>query len=600
MKFPLAQFNKFCAVMPIDSKEFGQITLAKQIGTQTRAITEIVSGLEDGIHRFNILKARQLGITTITLALDLFWHFRFAGMQGTLASNDEENRDMFRSTLQMYYEGLPVTHRVRMVQNNRNFMSFANRSRIFMQIGGSAKSKGGKGRGKGITFIHATECSSWEDEESLASIIASLAEFNPQRLAVFESTARGFNLWHEIWEEGENAVSQKNIFIGWWHNEFYAKAKDTAEFRVYWDGKLTPDEREWVREIKLAYDFEITPEQIAWYRWKLAEDIHNEKSMAQDYPHTARHAFVLTGDNFFSPSKIEERIKQIERQPTPKFYRFRFTDDFMETSAEETTEKLADLTVWEENDMSAVYSIGADPAFGSSDWADRFVVQVWRCYADRFEQVAEFCTADLNTYTFAWVLCYLAGYYRNSMINLEINGPGSAVQAEINNLRRRQGMLSGRPEGRALTDVLGHLKYYLYQRLDSPTGGGRAYHTVMSRSVKDRMLNMYLDLFNRNQMVVNSDGLLDEMKIFVRDEDGSLQASGRGKDDRVMATALAVDQYVIHQRSSLERRGMTWEKERTARKRLEAQGAPETPMQIAGRQAVSNYLNAVGVHFGPK
>ena len=47
---------------------------------------------------FCILKGRQLGITTISLALDLYWHFTHPGLQGTLTTDTEENRDMFRST----------------------------------------------------------------------------------------------------------------------------------------------------------------------------------------------------------------------------------------------------------------------------------------------------------------------------------------------------------------------------------------------------------------------------------------------------------------------------------------------------------------------
>ena len=86
--------------------------------------------------------------------------------------------------------------------------------------------------------------------------------------------------------------------------------------------------------------------------------------------------------------------------------------------------------------MLREYSRGGDPAYGSAAWADRSVVEVWRCYADRFEQVAEFCTPEITTYKYAWVICYMAGAYKNSMVNLEINGPGEAVLGEIDNLRR--------------------------------------------------------------------------------------------------------------------------------------------------------------------
>jgi hypothetical protein len=86
---------------------------------------------------------------------------------------------------------------------------------------------------------------------------------------------------------------------------------------------------------------------------------------------------------------------------------------------------------------TAYYVIGADPAYGSSDWADRFCIQVYRVYADGLEQVATFATSELNTYQFAWVIAHLAGAYKNSTLNLEVNGPGQAVINELRNLKRQ-------------------------------------------------------------------------------------------------------------------------------------------------------------------
>ena len=90
------------------------------LGTQTYVMDEIAKGLENDIHFFVILKGRQLGITTISLALDLYWQFTHPGWQGTLVSDTEENRDMFRSTLAMYMDGLPKEYKIPLVAHNRN------------------------------------------------------------------------------------------------------------------------------------------------------------------------------------------------------------------------------------------------------------------------------------------------------------------------------------------------------------------------------------------------------------------------------------------------------------------------------------------------
>ena len=606
MKFPLAQFKQFCNTLVIDSKEQGQITLSKMLGTQRYHLEEVVRGLEDGIHFFVEVKARQLGVTTIQLALDLFWCFAYPGMQATLAADSEENRDMFRSTLTMYHDGLPKTHRIKLLANNRAFMTWQNRSRIFMQIGGGGKRKGGKGRGKGIVFIHGTECSSWDDEESLASIVSSLAEKNPLRLAVWESTARGFDMFQEMYREAEDAVTQRAIFNGWWRNEFYAKGRDTQEFKVYWDGRLTGPEAEWVRDVKALYGIEITPEQIAWWRWKLAEDIHDENYMLQEFPPTAEMAFILTGKNFFNLAKVKEGADRIEAEeteaeennaPFPAYYRMSFGDDFLQTGCERVGKRQAMLTIWEEPDDTAFYSIGGDPSYGSSAHADRSVVEVYRCYADRFEQVAEFCTAEISTYKYAWVVCFLAGAYKNSMVNVELNGPGEAVLGEIDNLRRQATMLGSTPGGKAIRDVIGHMRYFLYRKLDSAFGGG-VYMWKTTQETKDRAFNCFRDLFEKGRAVIHSPTLIEEMKIIVRETDGFLGASGRAHDDCTVATCIAAENATRYITLKLKQMGVTWDKEREKRHKIAVVGRPDTPVEATINKTLKNYLGQVGMKYG--
>ena len=173
MKFDLNRFYNFCSHLKIETKEQGLRKMDTLLGTQTYAMDEIAKGLEEDVHFFVILKGRQLGVTTISLALDLYQHFVNGGLQGTLVTDTEENRDMFRSTLGMYLEGLPKEWKIPMMTHNRNQLTLKNRSRLVYQVAG-LRAKGSLGRGKAITYMHATETSSWGDEEGLASLLASL------------------------------------------------------------------------------------------------------------------------------------------------------------------------------------------------------------------------------------------------------------------------------------------------------------------------------------------------------------------------------------------------------------------------------------------
>ena len=554
------------------------------LGTQTYVMNEIAEGLANNVHMFVILKGRQLGITTISLALDLYWHFINPGLQGTLTTDTEENRDMFRSTLSMYMDGLPKEYRIPLVAHNRTQLSLKNRSRLFYQVAG-LRAKGSLGRGKAITYLHGTETSSWGDEEGLASLLASLAESNPNRLFIFESTARGFNMFHDMYITAKKARSQKAIFCGWWRNEYYSVDPKSDIYRVYWDGKLTSEEKEWTKDIKKLYNVEINSRQMAWWRWKLLEGIKDESLMYQEFPPTEDYAFIMTGTSFFSNARCTDAAK-IAKKLEFDCYRYVMGANFQDTEVIPSTERMATLKIWEEPIDTAYYVIGADPAYGSSDWADRFCIQVYRCYSDGMEQVAEFATSEMNTYQFAWVIAHLAGAYKNSTLNLEVNGPGQAVINELKNLKR-QAVAIGGAMGRSLMDVYGNMQNYLWRRNDTLSGPSNSIGWLTTSATKERMLSYMKDYFERSMMAVYSMDLLEEMKTIVRDG-GSIQATGRNKDDRVIASALAVAAYAEQLQPRLINQKLS---------RAISRGQQDkTPEQIAVGRNVSDYLKKIGVY----
>jgi hypothetical protein len=569
--FDLAVFNRFLNSLKIDTKERGEIILGKSLlGPQRIVIDQIAAGMEQGTRNFVILKARQLGISTISLAFDLFWIFKYRALSGALVTHDEPARDQFRATLDMYYAGLPERFKQARLVNNRNAMIFANKSRLMFRVAGQRKTGGGGlGRSAAMPFLHATEVSSWGDPEGISSLRASLAEQNPNRFYNWESTARGFNHYYDMWEEAKKATTQKAIFVSFWANEFYRAPRHSDIWKAYWGhkGRLTDSERDWVREVKSLYGVDIDDEQIAWYRWKLTEEIGDEMTMFAEYPPTENHAFVATGSQFFTAQSISDGYKRERTYERPRYFRIQIGTHFSDTCLLATPQKLATLHVWEEPSAKGVYVMGADPAYGSSEWADRFCLSVWRCYSDRLVQVAEFVDPDMATYSFAWVLAYLAGAYEPCRVNLEINGPGQGVLSELQNMRRAF-VGASRPTERnplALRDantlgaVTRNITSYLYKRLDSLTGTPGAIHTLMGNDFKERMLNTFRDYFERGMVEVRSRGLLDEMKSIVREGGSAPAAPDRAKDDRVIAASLACLTWNDHERVPLLARNATFD-----------------------------------------
>lgn len=552
MKFNLAEFRDFCSDLKIETKEFGIVSLGDHWrGTQEYFIQEIAKGLNEGVHTFVVLKGRQVMISTACLALDLYWHFKFPGTSGTLITDTDENREMFRTTLTMYIDSLPNKWKRPIAQHNRSSVTIKNRSRIFYQVAGTKKKeRRSVGVGKAISYMHATETSNWGDEGALADIKSSLAQSNPRRLYLYESTARGYNMFEEMWRTAKLSRVQRAIFIGWWRNDLYRKKKGSTEYEVYWDGQPTREEAKWIGEIKVLYDFDIDDEQIAWWRFMEAEEIQDQAKLMENFPPTEDYAFQTSGSKFFTNEALNDRRKIItgasaevngSEALTFDAYRFHFGDVMEKTELVHANEDHASLRIWQHPKAGGFYVIGADPAFGSTEWKDQFCIQVFRVFGDGMDQVAEYCTTACDTERFAWVLLYLAGMYSdgsptpNIQMILEINGPGNLVWDYIRKAQQLVGKIDGMDP--RIIKICSNITQYIYRRPDA-VAGGMAYHWKTTGATKETMMSAYRDGFERGLITVNSLALLEEMKKVER-LDGKIEAPGRSKDDRVIAAALA-------------------------------------------------------------
>jgi hypothetical protein len=537
--FDRAEYDRFCRYLQIDSKEFGTVPL-RHLGTQIYLLDEIEKGLKEGIREFYVLKARQLGISTECWALDLYWMFKHPGLRGTLVTHDEDTREECRANLAGFMESLPKSHKIPIRAHNRVMLDLRNRSRLSYQVAGTKKSTK-LGRGKGINFLHATEISSYGDEDAFDSLLASLAESYADRLYVFESTALGFNLWYDVYTEAKKAVTQRAIFIGWWRNELYQTSKDSDIFEVYGMDDPTPTEYEWIDGIKREYDFTISPEQLAWARWKFYEKHReNETTFYQEFPPLEQYAWQMHGSKFFANRTLTETKVMLDKeQPPGEYFRYNIGSTFDQTTIIPTQPYQAHLIVYEEPDPLGVYVISGDPAYGSSTDSDRYCIQVLKCFADGVEQVAEFATVECTAYAFAWILAHLAGGYKDSTVILEINGPGNAVWQEFQRLQQTAGYTTNYQVNQGLLDVVGNIRNYLYHRPDS-LAGNFAWHFKSTNEQKEMFMNEFRDTFERHLLLLRSEDLLEEMKTITHDDGVIGAGSSRQKDDRAIAMGLAI------------------------------------------------------------
>jgi len=594
VSFSLTNFYRFCDNLTINSKEFGVIKLKKRYGPQRWFMREVARGLDQDIHDFTALKVRQIGLSTISLAMDLYWPFTHEGLDGTLITHDSSTMTNFRTTLGEYYTSLPKSLKPKKVGHNDDEFVWRHRSghvsRLQYQVAGTRQPENSKlGRAKGNAMLHATEMAFWGDQTGYQSLRNSLAKNNPNRLYIWESTANGFNQYEEQWRIARKAITQIAIFIGWWAHELHWADKDSAIYKTYWgvDGKWQREERELARDVELLYgdamEFvwghrKIQPEQIAWFRYYTDIEVADPDMAMQEMPWTEHQAFVTTGSQYFSGRTLTDAHKLVVKDPTPEYFRIEIKHTMVDSQVVKCPKKVANLTVFQAPVQGAQYVLGADPAYGSSDWADRFVISVWRAYADRLDQVAEFCTADCLPYAFAWIMAYLAGCYAPCAWNLEVNGPGAAVLGEFDNMKRMQ--FVGEPRDRQLMrNFLGGMKEFLFTRVDQISRMPTARGTSSTHKEKNRYFNTYRDYFARGMLVPHSRELLEEMKGIEQQPGEAPKCAGRKKDDRVIGGCLAAQMWHDKLRATLMRQGVTYN--RTA---ADAQRKLNVVEQFAARQ----------------
>lgn len=580
-------FYKYLDRCWINSRDGGRVCLGKNIYQgQKRVITQIFDGLEDDKHEFYILKSRQLGISTVIRALNIFWMGVFPGLKGAIVFDTDNNKTESRAELEVMIEELPTTLQFPTIKtSNRAGLTLANNSKVLFMSAGVKKSKssGTLGRSVGLAAAHGSELCSWDNEEGWEAFHESLSDTNPDRIYIWESTARGFNFWWTLWQEARNDPAHKVcIFIGWWAKDSQKIEKTHPDYALYGETPPTDKEKQRIIEVRDRYGVDITPEQLAWIRRKYDPTATREGDAdpefeasalrMQEQPWTEDDAFQQTGSIFFPADKLTEIT---HNHVSAKFstYMFlpgaEFTD--MQIIKAPNTRNI-DLKVWEEPVQDGVYVMGVDPAFGENEYNDRSSIEILRCYADGIDQVAEYASPLINTRQLAWVVASLLGWYGsepNTEIKyaLELNGPGTAVFNELKSLRHllESGYRQQQVEEKGLKNIFRNVRTYIWTRPDS-MGVGQNYHLKTTGPLKITFLERMRDFVTNGTFRIRSLDLVEEMKTIAREGD-SIKAPGSMKDDRVLASSFGIHIWETGVRKQLVTQRRTRDAE-AARKRM--------------------------------
>lgn len=540
--------------------------------SQTRALAAVKKGLEDGIRVFLFLKSRQLGMSTITMAVMLFWAAMHPNTIGAIVTDTEGNRESFRELLKAMHASIPagfLGSKFTIAKENKSFVLFSNGTRIDYLVAGTSARKQAWAESRAYLFVWLTEVSKYGDPMGLQSFRDTLAtDTNPEALVIYESTANGFNHWRDMWIDARRSVSMVATFIGWWANDTNVIGKKDKRFPMFGLSEPTREEREKIRLVLEKYGHTVTPEQLAWYRERSLGQAVSRDALDQFQPWTEEDAFIQSGQSFFYPRLVQKHIARVIDPQDPVMYRpyrFHLGADFWSSKMEPLTpdrRNEIELRVWEEPEADAQYVIGADPAFGRNDHKDCHSFNVFRAFGDKLAQVAEYADHKVETRQAAWVLAYLSGAYRNCIVNIELTGgPGKAVRSEYDSLKRQLRSEQYTAVAKAHgwdEDFLDTARAYILRRVDSPGSSGYVIDWNTHAGNKYEIFNQYRDSFLNGSLIINSVPLLEEMTL-TQQEGMQVGAPKGSKDDRTFAAVLANRAWIDHLRTPLLSQGYLYE-----------------------------------------
>lgn len=470
---------------------------------------------EKGMVRFIVLKLRQPGISTWIQGRFYWRTSQLRGLRAyILTHRDDATQNLF-DIAKRFHDRSPDWMKPGLDRSNRKELLFHGRDSSYRVATANSPDAG---RSDTIQLFHGSEVAFWRNGQKI--LTGALQALPDEELteAYLESTANGRgNEYHRLWDRavrarrGDTDPDTKRpyvspwepIFLPWfWHGAYASPVPE----------RFKPDARE-KRLIKLHG---VTPAQLEWRRAKIAELGGGKEGLLrfhQEYPATAREAFLSTGNRVFSAQRIQA-MDSVTRPPEEVGVLVQVGE-----SVEFTPDEEGWLEVWERPEEDLHYTAGADVADGEREGAQHSLNVLSR--TPRPRQVARTAKeCDVDEYGRRAVLVAL--WYNNAWLGIERNGLGIGA------------VVAARKTGYR----------YLYRSTSTQDATiGRTSRTkkvgwLTNQASRDVLISDLVADVRSGSLVLYSAVTLDQFDTFVLRQ-GRAEAEEGKLDDEVMSVGIA-------------------------------------------------------------
>lgn len=288
---------------------------------QERLLEMVISDLIHGVPvRYIILKARQMGISTLIEALCYWWTSTHRYVTSVIIAHEKNAVSTLYKMFRRYYEYshphfqpdrkyntksdlvFDVSDEIKKEYADQNMTPPGLQSEIKTMVAAE-----GKGRADNINFFHGSEVAFWDDSADITSSALQAVPMSPESFVFLESTANGIGgYFYDECQLAMRGESQFKFVFFAWHSHFEYELPATEEDLGHFD-----DEEMDLLELFLAngYPADSWWRKIAWRRRKKMEFRTDPKKFYQEYPSTPEEAFLASGRPVFDTKTLQQMEK---------------------------------------------------------------------------------------------------------------------------------------------------------------------------------------------------------------------------------------------------------------------------------------------------
>lgn len=296
---PFASFPEFCGLLEIRLKSGGTKLFKYDDWHQEQQQFEA-----ERTGRDIILKPRQVGITTLELARDLYYAITHPGTNVLIIAHEEELAEQLFLIVQIFAGCLRKLGKLprTLYESKREIVFADSKSAVrIVAAGETQRAAEKKARSGTVHRLHATEMAFWG--AAAETMGAALQSVPADGEVVEESTANGVGglFYEDVQAAREKRTGYQLHFFPWWQHQEY-RLEPGSEFdpqlRKNAEGKPDP----WESRLRaLGCD----DAQLCWWRSKVDEPKIGLERALQDFPVNIDTCFRTSGQAWIDSNALD-------------------------------------------------------------------------------------------------------------------------------------------------------------------------------------------------------------------------------------------------------------------------------------------------------